>query len=255
MEPTSNSHSSLTLPIAIVIGFALVAVAIFFTAGRADAPTEVTNEDDAELVASGTPAPVTDRDYIRGNPNAPILLIEYSDYDCPFCKQYHATMNRIMDEYGVTGRVAWVYRQFPLAQLHPNSPRISQAALCVGKVGGNDAFWTFTDLIFDKRDATEPTNVTAIPEYAETAGVSAEEYTACMDSGETIAEVEASVEDALNVGARGTPYTVVVVGSQQAVINGAQPYSTVKSMIDSLISQLDGGNGQADTMQTESATQ
>ena len=61
-------------------------------------------------------------------------------------------MNQIMDEYGVTGKVAWVYRQFPLDQLHPNASRISQAALCVGELGGSDAFFTFSDLIFDRRD-------------------------------------------------------------------------------------------------------
>src|SRR5690606_9022418 len=168
MEPMNTPRSSIAVPLAILFGFAMIAIAIFFTADRSNAPKAVTNTDPANQVdgsLSSTPRPVDGTDYIRGNPNAPILLIEYSDYDCPFCKQFHATLNQIMDEYGVTGKVAWVYRQFPLAQLHPNSPRISEAALCVGELGGNDAFWKFTDRIFEERSIDEPTNVTKIPEY------------------------------------------------------------------------------------------
>lgn len=241
MEPSSTPSPSIAVPIAIVFGFAMIAVAIFFTTGNtATAPKEATIAEEVGGSLSSTPRPVDETDYIKGNPNAPILLIEYSDYDCPFCKQYHETLNEIMDEYGVSGRVAWVYRQFPIAQLHPNSPKISAAALCVGKLGGNDAFWTFTNLIFQERELQEPTNVTLIPDYVAKAGVDLSSYTSCMDNGDTTGEVEASIRDAFNIGARGTPYTVLVVGNQQAVINGAQPYETVKGIIENLLNQLDG---------------
>lgn len=240
MEPTTPPRSSIAIPLAIMFGFAMIAIAIFFTADKATAPTsdEVAGQNTDTL--SSTPKPVTAEDYIRGNPNAPILIIEYSDYDCPFCKQYHVTLNRIIDEYGLTGKVAWVYRQFPIAQLHPNSPKVSQAALCVGQLGGNDAFWTFTDMIFEEREIDEATNVVRIPDYVEAAGVEQEAYISCMDSGQTVAKVESSVEDAFNIGARGTPYTVLVVGNQQAVINGAQPYETVRDIVENLIGQLEG---------------
>lgn len=250
MEPTSSSNSSIAVPIAIVLGFAMIAVAIFFTVGNNPEPKEVTNEQTQEVGGSlsSTPRPVDETDYIRGNPNAPILLIEYSDYDCPFCKQYHQTLNTIMDEYGVSGRVAWVYRQFPIAQLHPNSPKISASALCVGKLGGTDAFWNFTDTVFEERDLQEPTNVTQIPQYVTDAGVDLSAYNSCMDNGDTTGEVEASIRDAFNIGARGTPYTVLVIGNQQAVINGAQPYETVRGIIENLLAQLDGNvNTAADT--------
>lgn len=243
MEPTPSSSSSIAIPVAIVFGFAMVAIAIFFTVGNSrvenpDATSDATQEPGGTL--SSTPRAVSEEDYIRGNPNAPILLIEYSDYDCPFCKQYHETLREIMDEYGVTGRVAWVYRQFPIAQLHPNSPKISASALCVGKLGGDDAFWNFTDLIFEEREIDEPTNVTKIPEYVTEVGVELAAYNSCMDNGDTASEVQASIEDAFNIGARGTPYTVLVVGNQQAVINGAQPYETVRGIVENLLSQLDG---------------
>ncbi len=242
MEP-STPKTSPVIPIAIVCGFALIALAIYFTAGK-NAPTPVTGtEDAASAVATtptGVPKAVTEADYIRGNPNAPIIMIEYSDYDCPFCKQFHNTMGQIMDEYGITGRIAWVYRQFPLIQLHPNSPKVSEAALCVGDIGGQDAFWTFSDLIFEARDVTEQTNVTKLADYAVTAGVTQADYIACMDSGRMEAAVKASIEDGFNAGVRGTPHTFLIVGNQQAVIDGAQPYDVVKGIVENLIGQLDG---------------
>ncbi|MCA9354643.1 MAG: thioredoxin domain-containing protein [Candidatus Kaiserbacteria bacterium] len=238
MEP-STDQTSPAVPIAIICGFAMIAIAIFFTNKNDQAP--VTNQQTAERQAGvGEARPVDKTDYIFGNPNAPILMVEYSDYDCPFCKQYHYTMGQIMDEYGVTGQVAWVYRQFPLGDLHPNSPKISEAALCVGDLGGNAAFWKFSDLVFEERDIDAPTNVTKLPEYAEAAGVDRTKYIECVQSGRMEEKVLQSIEDGYNSGARGTPYTVLIAGNQQAVISGAQPYDTLKGVVQNLIDQLEG---------------
>ncbi|HEY0964835.1 MAG TPA: thioredoxin domain-containing protein [Candidatus Paceibacterota bacterium] len=240
MDPQVPSKSSPYIPVAIVAGFALIALAIFFTGGKqAVAPDSLTNASGTQTMTS-TPRPIDSTDYIRGNPNAPILIVEYSDYDCPFCKQYHTSLVQIMDEYGVTGRVAWVYRQFPIAQLHPNSPKVSEAALCVGSIGGNEAFWKFSDLIFEERDIEEMTNVVALPDYAVEVGVKKEDYIRCMEDKKMEEVVKKSIEDAFNIGARGTPYTVIMVGTEQAVINGNQSYDTIKGIIENLLQQLDG---------------
>lgn len=242
MEPNQAQTNSPAIPIAIIIGFALIAIAIFFTGGDKSQPTPVTNVETPEnqVVATDGPRQVDNTDYIRGNPNAPILLIEYSDYDCPFCKQFHDTMNRIMDEFGVDGRVAWVYRQFPIEQLHPNSPRISEAALCVGDIGGNTAFWQFSDLIFEQREIDAQTNVVRLPEYAERVGVSRDQFNSCMDSGRMKQAVIESTEDGFDAGIRGTPYTYVVAGNQQAAIDGARSYETIRGIVTNLVDQLDG---------------
>lgn len=255
MEPT-QPQSSPAVPIAIIVGFALIAVAIFFTNRGGDAPTQVAqNNTDQAQTTEGVPRPVDDTDYILGNPNASIVMVEYSDYDCPFCKEYHNTMHQIMDEYGVTGKLAWVYRQYPLAELHPNSPRISEAALCVGDIGGNSAFWDFSDRVFLERNIDEPTNVTKLLGYAEDAGVAPEDYIECMESRRMQPAVEQSLIDGFNAGARGTPYTVLIVGNQQAVINGAQPYETVKGIVENLIGQLHGTfDAQAATSSSEVPT-
>ncbi len=239
MEPNPTS-SPLTIPLAIIVGFALIAVAIYFggigkrSSAPAQQPAVVTE------APSGVVRPVDATDYVRGNPNAPIMLIEYSDYDCPFCKQYHDTLRQVLDEYGVTGQVGWVYRQFPIAQLHPNAPKISQAALCVGELGGQTAFWNFTDSIFSSRNFDDFTNVTRLDEYATDTGVGLSDYQSCMNSGRHNDTIEAEIRNAFAAGVRGTPHTILVFGNEQAVIDGAQTYTALKSILENLIGQLEG---------------
>ena len=91
--------------------------------------------------------PVSDKDHLLGNPSAPVKIVEYSDLDCPFCKTFHATLQQIMEDYGKQGKVAWVYRHFPLAQLHPDAPRKAEATECATELGGQQAFWALTDQI------------------------------------------------------------------------------------------------------------
>ena len=95
--------------------------------------------------------------------------------------------------------------------------------------------------MFGERSVNEPTNMTKLPEFAEKAGVSRSEFNTCLASGRHTATVEASLEDGVKAGAQGTPYSVVTVGDQKAVINGAQPYPVVKQIIERLIAQLEGG--------------
>jgi protein-disulfide isomerase len=239
MEPHTPEPTSMALPLAIVVGFAMIAIAIFFTSST-QSPVVQAPVDSEPTTTVSTVRPIGESDYILGNPNAPIVMVEYSDYDCPFCKQFHSTMHQILDEYGVTGRLAWVYRQFPLVDLHPNAPRIAEAALCVGDLGGNTAFWTFSDSVFDSRQETEFTNVTKLPQFAEAAGIERTAFTECMNSGRMLDNLRADMADGLSAGAQGTPYTVIKVGTQEAVINGAQPYDVVKGIVENLIAQLDG---------------
>jgi protein-disulfide isomerase len=149
-------------------------------------------------------------------------------------------MNTILKEYGVGGKVAWSYRQFPLVQLHPNAPRLAEAAYCAGDIGGNDGFWKFSDLIFSEREVNAQTNMTKLAEFATKSGIDKTAFNTCLDSGKFKDKVSKSVEEGIAAGAQGTPYSIVMVGGQKAVINGAQPYSVVKQIIDNLISQLDG---------------
>lgn len=244
-----TQRNALGIPVAIVIAAALIAGAIIFT-GTQKSGSVVQNgktDQNDQVTAEVEIAPVTEKDHIRGNPNAPIMIVEYSDYDCPFCRIFHDTMNKIMAEYGTDGKVAWVFRNFPLVQLHPNAPKIAEASYCVTELGGNDAFWKYTDALNGSRKVeyspdgniknVEPTDMNKMSSFATAAGVDTTKFEACLKSGKYTKAVADDVAAALKTGARGTPYSIIIVGDQKGLINGAQPYETVKQMIDNLLEQ------------------
>jgi protein-disulfide isomerase len=239
-KPKITSGSSLGIPIAIVLAAALIAGAIVFSGMQKSGSAQKIGAGEEQVTAEVEIAPVTDKDHIKGNPNAPIMIVEYSDFDCPFCKNFHETMNKIMADYGADGKVAWVFRQFPLEQLHPNAPATAAASECVASLGGNDAFWKFADMIYQDRTTNEPTNITKLPEYAEKAGVNKAKYNECVSAGTFTQKIADDVAAAVKTGARGTPYSILMVGDQQGIINGAQPYATVKKMVDTMVQQLGG---------------
>lgn len=235
-EVVKSGTNGFAIPAAIIFGFALIAISIYLTGSKEITPVNTDENPAVESEGDITKiTPVNENDHIRGNPNAPLVIVEYSDFDCPFCKTFHTTMQQIMDEYGPSGEVAWVYRQLPLTSLHPSAAHIAEASECVADIGGNEAFWKFADMVFGERTVNELTNVALLPEFAISAGVSEEEYTACMDGGRTRASVEEDVQNAITIGARGTPYSVVIAGEQMMVINGAQPYNQVKLLVDGLL--------------------
>ncbi len=241
-QKQTPARASLGVPIAIVIAAALVAGAIVYTGSQKTTGTQVANggTNDAGTTADVVVAPVTDKDHILGNPNAPIMIVEYSDFDCPFCKAFHATMHQVMDTYGADGKVAWVYRNMPLVQLHPNAKKLAEAAECVASIGGNTAYWKFADLIFGERGTNEQTDMTKLPVFAEQAGVSKAAFTECQTSGKFAQKIEDDIAAAIAAGANGTPHSILIAGDQQGPINGAQPYSVVKGMIDTLLAQTGG---------------
>ncbi len=235
-EMTKQSKvNTLIIPISIVLGFGLIAVAIFFSGGIS---SKYTAESDNPAEISSI-RPVDETDHIKGNPNAPIIIVEYSDFDCPYCKKHHETMTRIMAEYGPSGKVAWVYRHFPIAQRHPNAVGIALASECVADLGDDDAFWEFASFVFVERELNELTNMTKLSSFAIRAGVDEAEFNACVAEERFIDKVNADAADAQRAGAQGTPHSLVLVGDQQGVISGAQPYETIKQIIDTLIHQIE----------------
>lgn len=239
-SPTPRPTSSLTIPLAIVLSACVIAAAIVYTGiankGTQDnrAATAASQETQERVVE-----PVTENDHIRGNPNAPIVIIEYSDFDCPFCKVYHESMSKIITEFGESGKVAWVYRQLPLAQLHPNAPKIAEASECVASLGGNDAFWKFSDAVFGLRGQSEPTDMSKLATYAKDAGVDATAFETCLKNETFKGKIENDIKAGFAAGAKGTPYSIIRIGDAEQAFSGAQPYETMRQMIQSLIAQLE----------------
>lgn len=173
------------------------------------------------------------RDHIRGNPDGPVTLIENSDFECPFCKSFHPTLKKVVDES--KGQIRWVWRHFPLDQIHPVKARKEAAASeCAAELGGNEAFWKFADRFFELTPSNNKTNIDAVlPQVARDIGLDEARFASCVASGRHDRHVEEDVQNAVASGGTGTPWTIVVSKSGKTYpLSGAQPYAAVKQLVD-----------------------
>ncbi len=187
--------------------------------------------------AAGAVKPVNGEDHILGSPDAPVKLIEFSDFECPFCKRFHLTMKRLMNEYGEDGKVAWVYRHFPLDSLHSKARKEAQAAECANELGGNEAFWAFSDRLFEVTPSNNRLDLALLPRIAQKIGLDRAKFETCLKGdargGKYAAHIEADVQDAVASGGTGTPFSLVIAPNGKIFpINGAQPYRAVKAIIE-----------------------
>jgi len=188
----------------------------------------------APLTADNVPKPSED-DWVRGDRNAEIALIEYSDLECPFCKQFHPTAQQAVEEYD--GKVMWVFRHYPLS-FHANAQKEAEAAECAGKLGGNDAFWEYIDAIYERTTATG--TGFALEDLAPLAGeqgLSESALQTCLDSGEMAAKVKEQMDGGTAAGVTGTPGNILlnVKTGKTVLIPGALPFDQIKTNIDSLL--------------------
>jgi len=193
-------------------------------------------EEKRREAASGV-KPVDAEDHILGDADAPVKVIEFSDFECPFCKRFHNTMKRIIDEYGSDGRVAWVYRHFPLDSLHSKARKEAQAAECANELGGNKAFWAYADRIFEATPSNNRLDLALLPKFAEAIGLDRGQFETCLEGdargGKYADHIEDDLRDATASGGTGTPFVLVKARNGKIFpISGAQPYGAVKSIIE-----------------------
>jgi len=177
--------------------------------------------------------PVTDKDWVRGNRDAKISIVEFSDLECPFCKRFHPTMKQVIAEYG--NEVNWVYRHFPLDSLHPKARKEAEATECAGELGGNDKFWAYIDRLFEITPSNNRLEESQLSEIAEYVGLNSGKFKECLQSGKYAAKVQDHYQQAIAAGGRGTPYSIVLVGDQKIPVSGAVPFDQLKTILDSLI--------------------
>ncbi len=230
MEP--NQQNTFTIPLAIIVAGGLVAAAIYFGVGSSN-PTPIANNTDTQAVDINLVS-VTEKDHIIGDRNAELVIIEYSDTECPFCKTFHKTMKEVVQNYD--GKVAWVYRHFPIAQLHSKASKEAEATECAAELGGNQAFWKYLDKIFETTNSNNSLDPNELPKIATAIGLDGNAFNACLSSSRYAELVKKSVEEAIKAGALGTPYSVIVTrDGQKILINGAEPLTMVKTKIDGLL--------------------
>lgn len=196
-------------------------------AGNAQAPT-------ADTIAPGAaqkPKSVTNSDHIRGNKNAKITLIEYSDLECPFCQKFHPTTLELLKTY--EDKVRLVFRHYPLP-FHQNAQKEAEGAECIAELGGNDTFWKYVDTIFERTTATGTGfALDKLGPLAAELGINQQQFQSCLDSGKYEKLVKDSIVEGQKVGVNGTPSTFIIdsKGNSQLVV-GAQPIDSFKAVID-----------------------
>ncbi len=177
----------------------------------------------------------TAEDWVRGDRNAEIALIGYSDLECPFCQQFHATAEQLVEDYD--GKLMWVFRHYPLS-FHANAQKEAEAAECAGSLGGNDAFWKYVDTIFERTTATGTGfALDKLAPLAKEIGLNEASFTECLDSGKFAQKVEDQMSGGTAVGVTGTPGNILLntKTGKTRLIPGAYPLEQMKTEIDALL--------------------
>ncbi|MFH1704712.1 MAG: thioredoxin domain-containing protein [Patescibacteria group bacterium] len=226
-EGRNNSYA---VPLAIIIAGAFIALAIYFTSGGV---SEIANTDEPATVMR----PVTASDHILGDPNAPVKIVEFADLECPYCKDFHRILIDIMDEYGKDGRVALVYRHFPLSSIHPKAVNEAHASECAAELGGNGAFWDFIERIFTITPSNNGLDLALLPDIAEQIGLNREEFESCQSSQKHLEAVSDDLKDAISSGGEGTPWSIILNEStgEKIPFNGLISYEDMKMLMESLL--------------------
>jgi len=173
---------------------------------------------------------VTAEDHQTGAKNPKITLVEYSDYQCPFCNRFQATMNQVMEEYG--DQVAWVYRHFPLG-FHANAQSLAELSECVAEQYSNEKFWEFSDTFYETM-AEDDTIAEMENAYALTAdlGMNKANLESCVESGKYTKKVEEQMAAGKKAGIAGTPGTILVTAEgDYELLSGAQPFSMIEAKL------------------------
>jgi len=235
-EKTVKSKTDYLLPISIIIAALLISGSWIYSAGlkNTDFVASVSGVKTADKTALSEDF---SQDYVRGNVDALVKIVEFSDMECPFCKKFHQTMLQVMEEYEKTNKVAWIYRHFPIEQLHSKAKKSAEASECAAELGGNNAFWAYMDKYFEITPSNNQIDLAELPKIAESIGLNKTQFENCLNSGKYSEKIEAQIQDAENSGARGTPYSIVIdKNNKKYPINGAYPYEDVRQIIESALS-------------------
>ena len=186
-----------------------------------------------------------DDDAFIGNEDAPVTIIEFSDYQCPFCRKFWVeTLPSIKSEYIDTGKVKFVYRDFPLVSLHPQADKFAEAVECVRDIAGNDeAYFKMHDKIFEEQGLLDsgikngPVSKTVqftiedVKQWAQELGY---DISSCLDSGKFRSEVQKDIADAQSAGIQGTPgFIIMKTGEKEGTpLKGAYPFSVFRQIIE-----------------------
>ncbi len=225
-------------PLAIIFGCIIIAGAIYMSHNT---NTEVlekkevkkeTKKEKEEFKKTDYVRKVDDKDHVKGAKDAKVTIIEYTDFECPYCKKFHNTMKEVLSE---ESDVKLIFRQFPLDSLHPkNARKAAEASECVDKLGGNEAFWKFANEYFSTTKTNDRWNIDdELEKIVKISGVDKSEFDKCYLNNEFKDKVQKDVDNAIKTGGRGTPWSILITKSGKTIpINGAFSKEKIKQMIE-----------------------
>lgn len=179
-----------------------------------------------------------DDDPSKGEREAKVTLIEFSDYQCPFCARFsRETLPKIEQEYIKTGKVRYVFRDFPIVSIHKEAIKAAEAANCAGE---QKKYWEMHDRLFANQKNLKPED---LPKHAEVLGLNRAAFEACLKSEKYFREVQADLRDGLRAGVKSTPTFFLGLTQKNSTITaattveGAQPYAVFKEAIEALLAE------------------
>lgn len=193
----------------------------------------VRNTDTAANVRKADP----EVDHILGAEDARVTLVEYSDFECPYCRSFHATAKQLVEEYD--GQVNWTYRHYPLPSHDPEATQMAVASECAAELGGNEAFWKYADALFSPSTARTGDSVKWLAEVGGNLGLDTNKMATCIEENKYLEKVQASYAEGSSFGVNGTPGNFLVDNKTGKVqfVPGALPLSRLKTLVDSMIAE------------------
>lgn len=221
----------------VLVNYQGTEVPVYVTADGTNLVQGVLPIDTAlDSINSATPSPSNepiqvsvDDDPIKGNKAAPVTIVEFSDFECPFCgKFYTETYKQIIDTYVTTGKASLVFRDFPLSSIHPDAEKAAEAAECANEQG---KFWEMHNKLFENQQALSVDN---LKQYAKDLKLNTVKFNDCLDTGKYEAEVAKDTKEAASYGVTGTPAFFI----NGRLIAGAYPFSEFKKIIDEELAKV-----------------
>ncbi len=189
--------------------------------------------DDAISATEKIKIEIEDNDPILGDKNAEISIVEFSDFQCPFCEKVFsgALTDFKSSSYFSDGKVNLIYKQFPLTNIHPYAQKSAEASLCAQDQG---KFWEYHDFLFANQEALDETS---LKNYAQQLELDTSKFNNCLDNNEKEAEVKKETQQAVNAGGKGTPYFIIINNQNKKTqaVSGTVPFSEFESAINSLL--------------------
>ena len=217
-------NKAFLIPSSIVLAGILIAGAVVYSNGPKGPVYDNTAQvqqggqirDDSKILE------VKDFDHILGNPSAKVTIIEYSDFECPFCgKMFAETIPKLKENFIKNGDVKFIYRHFPLRSIHADAQKAAEASECAGEQG---KFWEYHDIVFGKQNLL---GIESFKSWAKELGLNSGQFDSCLDSGKYEERVEKDYSDGITLGVNGTPATFI----NGKLISGAVPYEEFEKII------------------------